>query len=99
PAIDQARVVEAEAAYDLKFFTTFQFANQNNLFPSQTNPTVDPFRGNIVFQDLQVQTGLRQDTATGGKIELRAQTDQFNRTGPVGLPRGQDPFWTNELTL
>jgi outer membrane protein TolC len=101
PAIDQARVVEAEAAYDLKLFTSFQFANQNDLFPTQSNPFLNPILGKntIVFQDLQVQSGFRQDTPTGGKIELRAQTDQFNRSGPGAASIKPDPFWTNQLTL
>ena len=48
-------------AYDLKVFTSFQLANQNDLFPSQTNPFLSPVLGKntIVFQDLQIQTGLR----------------------------------------
>lgn len=106
PAIDSARVVEANAAYDLKYFTTFQFANQNDLFPSSTNPGISPIAGRntILFQDLQVQTGLRQDTSTGAKLELRGQTDQFFRSGPgtkhaAAANFRPNPFWTNQLTL
>jgi outer membrane protein len=105
PAIDSARIVEAQAAYDLKFFTTFQFSNQNDLFPSATNPGLSPVAGRntILFQDLQVQTGLRQETTTGGKVELRAQTDQFYRSGP-GVTSNRaafrpNPFWTDQVTL
>ena len=106
PAIDSARVVEANAAYDLKYFTTFQFANQNDLFPSSTNPGISPIAGRntILFQDLQVQTGIRQETSTGAKVEVRGQSDQFFRSGPgtKGLNRSNfrpNPFWTNQLTL
>lgn len=101
PAIDSNRVVEAQAAYDLKFFTNFQFANQNDLFPSSTNPLITPIAGKntILFQDLQVQSGFRQETATGAKVELRAQTDQFFRAGPGAKGVKPNPFWTNEITL
>ena len=106
PAIDSARVVEANAAYDLKYFTTFQFSNQNNLFPTSTNPGISPIAGQntILFQDLQVQTGIRQETSTGAKVEVRGQADQFYRSGPgaKGVNRGSfrpNPFWTNQLTL
>jgi outer membrane protein TolC len=103
PAIDSNRVVEAQAAYDLKFFTNFQFANQNDLFPSSVNPLISPIAGKntILFQDLQVQSGFRQETATGAKVELRAQTDQFFRSGPgaKGAAVKPNPFWTNEITL
>ena len=106
PAIDSARVTEANAAYDLKYFTTFQFANQNDLFPSSTNPGISPIAGKntILFQDLQAQTGIRQDTTSGAKLEVRGQTDQFFRSGPgtKGLARANfrpNPFWTNQLTL
>jgi outer membrane protein len=101
PAIDQARVVEAEAAYDLKFFAQFQLTNQNDLFPSQTNPFLSPVLGQntVVFQDMQFQSGFRQDTPTGGKVELRYQADQFNRSGPGSKGITPDPFWTNQITL
>ena len=111
PAIDQARVIESEAAYDLKFFTNFQYANQNDLFPSAVNPGISPIAGRntVVLGDLQVQSGFRQETATGAKIELRAQTDEFVRDGPGTRLGGKNnllspgfkpnPFWTNDVTL
>ena len=34
PAIDQARVVEAEAAFDWKFFSNTQYVHQDDLFPT-----------------------------------------------------------------
>jgi outer membrane protein len=75
------------------------------LFPSATNPGLSPVAGRntILFQDLQVQTGLRQETTTGGKVELRAQTDQFYRSGP-GVTSNRaafrpNPFWTDQVTL
>jgi outer membrane protein len=56
--------------------------NQDNLYPTATNPTSDPFNQNILFRDLQIQTGLKQDTATGGSVQLQYQTDMFDRSGP-----------------
>ena len=101
PAIDSNRVVEAQAAYDLKFFTTFQFSNQNDLFPSSTNPLLQPIAGRntILFQDLQVQSGFRQETSTGAKLEGKAQTDQFFRAGPGARRIKPNPFFTNQLSL
>lgn len=105
PGIDQARVVEAEAAYDLKFFTNFQFANQDNLYPTANNPLSDPFRAPILFKDMQIQTGFKQDTPTGGTVQLQYQTDQFDRATNLtnklnnGLSSTNDPFWVNSLQL
>ena len=108
PAIDSARVVEAEAAYDLHFYTNFQFANQNDLFPSSVNPTLSPVPGKstVVLQDLQVQSGIKQDLPTGGKLDLSAKTDEFFRDGPGTRTNGvtangfkPNPFWVNEVTL
>lgn len=103
PAIDQARVVEANAAFDLKYFANFQYVKQDDLFPSATNPLVDPFSQLVRFNDLQFQTGFKQDTPTGGSVQLQYQADQFDRGGP-GFPtsaadKQQDPFWVGLLQL
>ena len=111
PAIDQARVVEAEAAFDLKYFANFQYAHQDDLFPTANNPLVNPFQQNVLFTNPEIVTGIKQDTPTGGSVELHYQADQFDRSGPgfsVGpnnptlTPaelRAQDPFWVNSLSL
>ncbi len=102
PAIKQAQVLESEAAYDLRFFTQFQYVSQDNLQPTAVVPGLNPFGSGLVhFQSIQGQTGLRQDLPTGGKAELRYQADQFDRSGPGFRrpPLPPDPFWTNELAL
>jgi outer membrane protein TolC len=104
PAVKQAQVVEAQAAFDLKFFTQLQIVSQDNLQPTATLPQLNPFGANLInFKSYEIQTGLRQDLPTGGNVELRYQADQFDRAGP-GFPlnaanRAIDPFWTNELAL
>ena len=108
PAIDQARVVEAEAAFDLKYFANFQFAHQDDLYPTANEPNVNPFTHNTLFQNPELVTGIKADTPTGGSVEFHYQTDQFQRSGPgfslVDFPgltslSKINPFWVNSLQL
>ena len=99
-AMDQARVIESEAAYDLKYFMSFNFNKQNDLFPTASNPSLSPTKSTTVtLDDMQTQFGFKQDTATGAKLEAVIQTDQFFRSGPGARNIRPNPFWTTEAKL
>lgn len=79
-AIDEVRILEAEARYDPRLFATFQHQRQfpQGLFPQDLDP-----------REVYTQTlggGLRQTLYSGGEIELRTQVQraEFLRPGQVG---------------
>ena len=99
PAIDQTRVIEAEARFDPTFFSQLTFERRDRVvFISNGNAQASDEYGNV----LTGQTGIRQNLESGGQIELRAQTtyNYFQNTVSGG---GQDKPWTgnydNQLVL
>lgn len=85
PAIDESRVVEAEARFDPTFFQNLSFERRDKeagLFQT----------GNA--QVLSSRTGLRQNLASGGQAELRYESGLINPSNPF-----QDQFWENNLVL
>src|SRR3954454_20864363 len=54
PAIDETRVVEAEARFDPTFFANVTYAETTNLEPSSSNVNVNPFTPTS-FTDLSEQ--------------------------------------------
>ena len=103
PAIDETRVVEAEANFDPTFFTNFQYSVANQLSPSEQNPFFTPTSGNneIAFNTYSAQVGVRQNLETGGKIEMRWDPAYTKRLpGTVsGSTLSPNPFWTSDVTL
>jgi len=100
PAIDETRVTEAEARFDPTFFTNFQYGVDRILAPTPQNPTVDTTGSETVFRSYTLQTGVRQDLETGGKVELR-WSPTYTRRSPNFDPslNATNPFWTTDLTL
>jgi outer membrane protein len=74
PAIDQARVIEAEARFDPVFFSNLNFANQSVLVPSAQNQG-----SNAAFESTTLATGLRQNLPNGGQVQLQYQLNQVFR--------------------
>ena len=101
PAIEETRVVEADARFDPAFFANLTFQDEQILQPSGGNTSIDPFNPSG-FQSLSAQFGVRQQTWAGGQVELsqRAQRifrdeipDSFLATDPV------NPYYLSEVLL
>src|SRR5688500_12101127 len=97
PAIEETRVTEAEARFDPTFFTNFQYGVDRILAPTPDNPTVDT-GGETVFRTYTVQTGVRQELESGGRVEARIEprwtwrSPEFQATTLDGPPPSK--FWT-----
>jgi outer membrane protein TolC len=100
PAIDETRVTEAEARFDPTFFTNFQYGVDRILAPTPDNPTVDT-SSETVFRTYTVQTGVRQEMESGGRIEARWEPRHTKRSPGFSSLTGDapNPFWTSDLTL
>ncbi len=102
PAIDQTRVVEADARFDPVAFLNTQFERQDQ----STAGTIiqdftNPFGGVITVNDqrasiFSVEGGVRQTLDSGGQIQLSYRTQQTDQN-PSQFRT--DPFWLNEMTL
>ncbi|MBL8963175.1 MAG: TolC family protein [Phycisphaeraceae bacterium] len=88
PAVSEARVVQAEAAFDWTFFQNLTYNNidqpraRTSLFPSTTGLTSDQ------QQNVISATGLRQRLTTGGQLTVQQDltyTDS-NTPGQVVAP-------------
>lgn len=96
PAIDQTRVIEADARFDPTFFTNIQHETRNNWSAGGNNnfSREDPFRDQAWIETFQ--TGIKQQLPSGGQAQLQFQTQRQdydpNRFNP-------QPFWQNDLTL
>jgi outer membrane protein TolC len=90
PAINEARVIEADARFDPTLFGALQYQRQttNNQFVGDPlNPTK--------LRTVQLQTGLRQVLPTGAQLEMKYQTARNDVSGSFFT----NPFYQNELTL
>lgn len=76
PAIDEARVTEAEAQFDPVFFSNFNFQNQWVLTPNAANP-FGTFRSENNFETAGIQSGFRQRLPSGAQMEVKYS---FQRT-------------------
>ena len=106
PAIEEARVLEAEGRFDPVAFSQFNLANQTILSASPQNAQFQSGQNTTEFETLQFTAGIRQQLANGAQIQLQNQLqriwrfsgsrDQF--TGER-LPRVRDRFYENDLQL
>src|SRR5204863_8697024 len=69
PAIDQTRVIEAQARFDPTLFSNMQFEQQNQ---DVAIPVAGATNGKNLQQILTGQAGIRQALESGGSIEFRA---------------------------
>lgn len=94
PAIDQTRVIEAEARFDPTLFL---------------GSSVEKRTSTEVFQSLgsgstfyTAEGGLRQNLESGGQVELRYRTQLVDQLEPAGGPSlnvPDDPLYSNELQI
>jgi len=98
PAIDENRVVEAEARFDPSFFTNVNFATQALLSPTAQTGVVNP---GSKFQTTTLATGFKQNLANGAQIQLQYQAIQtFTSpalTGKFG-PAFYESNWQFQVT-
>jgi outer membrane protein TolC len=86
PAIDEARVIEAEARFDPSFFTNVNFATQTLLSPTPQATSISP-TSRTDFQTTTVQTGFKQTLDNGAQVQLQYQgTQTFRRIGGETQP-------------
>src|SRR5207248_1904839 len=104
PAIDQTRVIEAEARFDPSFFWSLQNQRQQRKQLFQ----VAGANGGVLNQDdFTASVGVRQQLESGGSIELRQSTlftwnqNIRNPNTPAGAEEGvhNEPAIQNEYVL
>lgn len=90
PAIDETRVTEAEARFDPEFFAnaTFEARRRNSEF------STTGFPGDS-FDQMRLETGLRQLLPGGGQAELSYRPSRTNTFGAGSF----DPAYGNEVAL
>lgn len=99
-AIDETRVVEAQAAFDPVFFANAQHERRDNMVPGTTYAL--PGSSTAVFTNVDqasissAATGIRQQLSSGGQIQVQYQT-AYNHLNP---PRYSiNNYWENNLVL
>lgn len=97
PAIDEARVTEAEARFDPTFFS--------NLTYDRREVTSAIATANDNFTTYSIAAGIRQNLQSGGQVELRYESGLFDQddddTSDFARPgdQGADPTYQNQLVL
>jgi outer membrane protein len=101
PAIEETRVIEADARFDPAFFANVTFTDERVLSPSSSFVSVDPFSPSG-FESLSAQVGVRQLASSGGQYELSYRAQRIRRAeGFVEdtLNPIVNPYYLNELLL
>jgi outer membrane protein len=81
PAIDEARVIEAEARFDPTFFTNLNFATQAVLVPSPQT-----LNAGSKFQTTTLETGFKQQLPNGAEVSLNYRATQTFSRSSSGFP-------------
>jgi len=95
-AIDEVRILEAEANFDPTLFAgaTYQKQYPQGVFPQN----LDPFG----LYSMQTQAGIRQRLPSGGQIEARAQSSRYrfeSRPFVFNPATTQQTVWDDQLVL
>lgn len=102
PAIDETRVVEAEARFDPAFFATLQFQEEEFLSPTGGQVAgINPFSPSG-FRQQQFRGGLRQLLETGGQAEISYGTSRIRRIGEFQEDPNNpipNPYYVADLQL
>ena len=97
PAIDETRVVEAEARFDPTFFIGGQIEHRDR---TAAGGSAFGLVGQEPFNDeaniYTLQTGIRQLLSSGGQVELRQQNSRSNFSPSRFNP---EPYYESELVL
>ena len=99
PAIEETRVIEADARFDPAFFSSITFTDERILSPSGGQVLgIDPFSPSG-FESLDARVGVRQLGAGGGQFELSYGTRRIRRAEGFDEGDGINPYYVNELLL
>lgn len=99
-AIDETRVVEAQAAFDPVFFANAQHERRDNVVPGTIYAA--PGSSTPIFTNVDqasitsAATGIRQNLTSGGQIQLQYQT-AYNHLNPPRYTLNN--YWENNLVL
>lgn len=101
PAIEQTRIIEAEARFDPTLFAAFQHAQADNetagiTVPNPRNPLQNLVARTDELRQTQYQGGVRQNLGSGGQIELR---QQFTYTYQDPARTVTNPYYESQLVL
>jgi outer membrane protein TolC len=96
PAIDQTRVIEADARFDPTVFAGAQYQKSNQPIALLTAGSTN---GVNRFDTYVLQSGVRQALESGGSIELRAQSTWTKYPSSVGTQVTPNPWYDNQLVL
>lgn len=103
PAIEQTRVVEAEARFDPAFFTTAQFEDRDDPFGGSSSILGESVATSGEAQIFTLRSGVRQVLPSGAEVELRYQVqhnDLLSASSDVFAPTLVNrTYWENELAL
>jgi outer membrane protein TolC len=103
PAIEQTRVVEAEARFDPTFFTTAQFEDREDPDGGSSSILGDSIATGGEAEIFTLRSGIRQVLPSGTELELRYQVQHNDTLSPSNNPFAPDPtqndYWENELAL
>lgn len=96
PAIDELRVSEEEGVYDPTIFSQFQAQRQfpQGVFPTSLSP-------NELLTGL-LSGGVRVKTPSGGQYELRAQSERYTFSKPLGIFNQslvRQTIWDDQVVL
>ena len=78
PAIRQAQITQAEAAFDAVFFTDFNFQKTDTPFPP-TNAFVSSAFGTVQEDTRTLVTGIRKPLSSGGQLTVSNQMGRNRR--------------------
>lgn len=81
PAISEARIIQAEAIFDVNYFAEY---NYNNLDTPAPPATIADF-GATRTREAIFRTGIRKNLTTGGQIELSTDWSRRFRSPTVAL--------------
>jgi outer membrane protein TolC len=103
-AIDQTRILEAEANFDPTVFSDINEQRIDKMTPGSLGNVVNPKTNQITtrvvnFDQEQLYTsdiGIRQNLPAGGKIEFKQEIDNVWSSPPRGL---LSSFYQNDLSL
>ncbi|MGB7157142.1 MAG: TolC family protein [Tepidisphaeraceae bacterium] len=100
PAIEQTRVVEAEARFDPTFFATAQFENRDDPFGGSASILGDAIASGGDAKVGTLRSGVRQVLPSGGELELRYQIQHNDTVGTnqIGITT-ENSYFENELAL
>ncbi len=98
PAIDEASVVAAEAAFDAVFFSSLDWARIDE--PTTVPVIAGTIIGSVANANDQVRftTGVRKPLTSGGSVFVSTNLDYYNNTTPF-LSLFPDPSWSSAINV